>query len=113
MTSLEDTYIILDALDECAERDELLTDLEAIISWEDASLHVLTTSRREKDIEEVLTTLSDTRNRISIQSALVNADIRTYIHYRLQIDRKLKKWQKLPKVQLEIEDTLMRKADGM
>lgn len=113
MTSLEDTYIILDALDECAERDELLTDLEEVASWEDANLHVLATSRREKDIEEALTPLSEARNRISIQSALVNADIRTYIHDRLQTDRKLKRWQKYPKVQLEIEDTLMRKVDGM
>ena len=113
MASLEDTYIVIDALDECAERDELLTDLEEIASWEDANLHVLATSRREKDIEDALTPLSNARNRISIQSALVNADIRTYIHDRLQTDRKLKRWQKHPKVQLEIEDTLMRKADGM
>ncbi|KAL9134056.1 MAG: hypothetical protein Q9175_004768 [Cornicularia normoerica] len=111
--SLEDIYIILDALDECAERDELLTDLEEIVSWEDANLHVLTTSRRKKDIEEALTLLSDERNRIGIQSALVNADIRTYTHDRLQIDRKLRRWLKRPEVQLEIEDTLMKKADGM
>lgn len=113
MTSLEDTYIILDALDECAERDELLTDLEEIASWEDANLHVLATSRREKDIEEALTPLGVARNRIGIQSALVNADIRTYIHDRLQADRKLKRWQKQPKVQIEIEKTLARKANGM
>lgn len=113
MASLGDTYIILDALDECAERDELLTDLEEIVSWEDANVHVLTTSRREKDIEEALILLSDERNRIGIQSALVNADIRTYTHDRLQIDRKLRRWLKRPEVQLKIEDTLVKKADGM
>ena len=112
-TCLRDTYIILDALDECTEREELLTDLENIVSWEDANLHILATSRRETDIEEALTPLSDARNRISVQSALVNADIRTYIHNRLQSDRKLKRWQKQPEVQLEIEDNLMGKADGM
>ena len=113
MTSLGDTYIILDALDECAERDELLKDLEEIISWEGANVHLLTTSRRETDIEEALTPWSDTRNRISIQSELVNADIRTYIRDRLQIDPRLKRWLKRPEVQREIEDTLMKKADGM
>ncbi len=113
MTCLRDTYIILDALDECTEREELLTDLENFWSWEDANLHVLATSRKETDIEEALTPLSDARSRICIQSALVNADIRAYVHDRLQNDRKLKRWQKQPKVQLEIEDTLMGKADGM
>ena len=110
MTSLKDTYIIVDALDECTERDELLTDLEEIVSWKDASWHVLTTSRKEKDIEEALTPLSD---RIGIQSALVNPDVGTYINHRLKTDRKLKRWQKKPKVQLEIGDTLMKKAKGM
>ena len=113
MISLEDTYIILDALDECTERDELLTDLEKIVAWKDASLHVLLTSRKENDIAEALIPLSDERNRIGIQSALVNADIRTYVHDRLQIDRKLQRWRKRPEVQLEIEDTLVKKAEGM
>lgn len=113
MTSLGDIYVILDALDECAERDELLPDLEEVVSWEDTDLHLLITSRRETDIEETLTPLSDRQNRFAIQSARVDADIRTYIHRRLQIDRKLKRWQKEPNVQIEIEDTLTRKADGM
>ena len=113
IASLGDTYIILDALDECEDRDELLTDLEEIMSWEDANLHVLATSRREQDIDARLTSLSNEQKRINIQSSVVNADIRTYIHDRLQIDRKLKRWQKDPKVQQEIENTLMKKANGM
>ena len=113
MTFLGDTYIILDALDECTDRDELLTDLERIVSWGDVNLHVLVTSRREKEIEEALTPLSDEKGRIGIQSAIVNVDIRTYVHDRLRIDRKLQRWQKHPKVQLEIEGTLTEKADGM
>ena len=113
VASLEDTYVILDALDECGERDELLKDFEQIVSWEDANLHLLATSRREQDIEQALTPMTNPRNRINIQSELVNADIRTYVHDRLQIDRRLKRWQKDSKVQLEIEETLMKKAHGM
>ena len=113
MTFLEDTYIILDALDECAEREELLTDLESIVAWKDANLHVLVTSRKENDIERALVPLVGERSTISIQNALVNADICTYVHDRLQTDRNLQRWQKYPKVQLEIEATLVRKADGM
>ena len=113
MTSLGDIYVILDALDECAERDELLTDVEEVVSWKDTDLHLLITSRRETDIEETLTPLSDRQHRIAIQGASVDADISTYIHKRLQIDRKLKRWQKHPNVQTEIKEMLARKADGM
>ena len=113
IATLEDTYTILDALDECEDPSDLLTSLEQIISWRDVKLHTIVTSRREQDIEEALTPLIDKENRINIQSKLVNADIRTYVHDRLQIDRKLSRWQKKPIVQSEIEDTLMRKASGM
>ena len=113
MTFLGDIYIILDALDECEDRHELLPNLEQIVSWEDVNLHVLVTSRREIDIDEALTPFSSSRNRINIHNTLVNADIRTYVHDRLQVDRKLKRWQKDLNTQREIEDTLMRKADGM
>ena len=112
IASVGDTYIVLDALDECVEQDELLRDLEKFCSWEGVDLHVLVTSRREPDIEEALTLLCDSRNRISIHE-LVDVDIRTYIQDRLQFDPKLKKRQKDPKLQLEIKDTLMTKANGM
>ena len=113
MASTGDTYIILDALDECTEREELLSDLEEMIDWEDTNSHVLATSRREIDIEEALKPLGDPRSRIDIRSTLVRADICTYVHDRLQVDRRLKRWQKDIKIQLEIEDTLLGKADGM
>lgn len=113
MASLGGTYIIIDALDECAEREELLIDLKEIMSWEGVNLHVLATSRRERDIEDELKTWSNSRNWINIQSTLVDPDIRTYIHDRLQVDRKLRRWQRNREMQLEIENTLMKKADGM
>ena len=113
MESFGDIYVVIDALDECTEREQLLAGLEEMASWEDVSLHLLATSRRETDIEESLNLLIDERNRISIQSAFVNADIRTYTYDRLQNDRKLRRWLKHPEVQLEIEDTLVKKAAGM
>ena len=113
MVTLDDTYIILDSLDECTERSELLTNLKQIISWKDANLHILVTSRRERDIEEALTPLIEPEEPISIQSAVVNADIRVYVQDRLQNDPKLKRWTNTPNVQQEIVSTLMSKADGM
>jgi hypothetical protein len=109
----DETYIILDALDECSDRQELLDNVEEIQGWGLSQLHMLLTSRRLTDIEETLNLLTDSQNRICIQSALVDADILTYIHNRLQNDRLLKRWRYKPQVQEEIKTTLMKKADGM
>ena len=103
------SFIILDALDECTEREELLGLIEKIVNWKLEKLHILVTSRRENDIEDTLTPLIT--GQICIQSALINADIHVHIRERLQNDRKLRK---LPKdMQIEIEKTLMDGANGM
>jgi hypothetical protein len=103
------TYIILDALDECVERTELLETITKIMDWKLDACHILATSRRERDIEDCLQSLVSCQ--INIQSELVAGDIQIYIQDRLQNDSKLKKWP--AKVQEEIEVTLMAGADGM
>ena len=103
------TFIILDALDECKEMEELLRLIKGIVDWKLDELHILATSRREKDIEETLTPLIT--GQVCIQSALVDADICTHIRERLQNDPKLKAWPK--NVQVEIEEALMDRANGM
>ena len=113
MTTFDKVFIILDALDECVERPGLLADIEQLISWRDPNLRILATSRREKEIEDSIMHLTKDENRICIQSASVNADIRAYVHDQLLSNKKLQRWQNQPKVQMEIEDTLMRKAGGM
>lgn len=116
----EGTFIVLDALDECEERFELLEDIQTIAAWNLGKLHILTTSRRLKDIEESLGTSIDDqeevciqKEKVCIQSAIVNDDIRAYVHERLTTDQRLKRWRNQPIVQEEIETTLMEKADGM
>ncbi|KAH9204132.1 hypothetical protein DL95DRAFT_377186 [Leptodontidium sp. 2 PMI_412] len=109
LNEIGETFIILDALDECKEREELLLLLENLISWRAGNLHILATSRRERDIEEALESL--TTSEICLQSALVNVDIDTHISERLQNDPKLKRWP--ANVQGEIKNTLMEGAQGM
>lgn len=48
--SFADVFIILDALDECKERNNLMANVEDMAGWKLASLHMLVTSRKEKDI---------------------------------------------------------------
>jgi hypothetical protein len=102
-------YIIIDALDECVERRELLDVITKMVECKLDSLHILTLSRKEQDIKDCLE--PQVSGQIDIQSVLVDVDIQIHICDRLQNDPKLKKWP--ANVKKEIETTLMNGAHGM
>lgn len=104
-----DRYIVLDALDECTDREGLLTFIRELIGSKPRDLRILATSRREKDIDDQLSSVANYN--IDIQSAVVDADIRIYIQDRMATDTKLKKWS--DSVKNEITTALMEKAGGM
>ena len=106
-------FLVLDALDECDERKELLESIATISGWGLDDLHVLLTSRRERDIEVNVEQVVSSENVISLQSDRVDPDIRAYIVERLSEDRSLEKWARSKEVKAEIEGVLMRKAHGM
>jgi hypothetical protein len=107
------SYIILDALDECTDRTSLIEILETLLGWRLDKLHLLVTSRKERDIESSLEEILEQRNIICLQSDLVDDDIKKYVHQRLSDDKRLRKWQKDPNLAHEIESTLMKGAHGM
>lgn len=107
------TYIVLDALDECKSRSDLLRAIETINVWQHDGLHTLVTSRQERDIGEMLEPLAQESSIINLQTSVVNEDIRTYVRSRLLLDGPFKKWQKRPEVLEEIETRLLKGADGM
>jgi hypothetical protein len=88
---LPPTYITLDALDECTDRERLLSLLKDLTTWPGANIHILVTSREEKDIKNVLKTLATAA--VNIRGSGVDADIEKYIDERLYADDKLAKWQ--------------------
>ena len=108
-----DTFFIIDALDECKEREKLLGLLRSIYEQKHPKLHILVTSRRESDIEESLEGMTSDEARICIQSKLVREDILTYIQDRLETDNSLKRFKRQPEIQEKIRETLIKKADGM
>jgi hypothetical protein len=55
--SIKNVYIVFDALDECLERVGLLAMLREMHAWGHSTLNMLTTSRKERDIEETLRAL--------------------------------------------------------
>jgi ankyrin repeat domain-containing protein 50 len=111
--SLDQVFIIIDALDECrkdVEREQLLTTILEIKSRSLPSLHILTTSRRELDIEEALLPLI-TIPAIPVEGSQIDLDIKLYISWRLAIDQQLRKWPKA--IKAEIEESLIAGANGM
>lgn len=75
------TFIVLDALDECTDRDELMAIINALTEWRLERLHILLTSRKERDIEASLECLVDKSNILSLRSSTIDEDIQRYVQY--------------------------------
>lgn len=112
--NLGNIFILIDALDECPQRDnerqEVLDLIKEMKSWSTSNLHLLVTSRKEVDIEETLVDIL-TLPPISIQGSQVAADIDLFVDYQLKTISQLKR---LPQdLKLEIKDALVNGANGM
>ena len=100
-------YIILDALDECSERDKVLDWVQGVISHksENLRLHLIATSRPEREINDKFNSC----HCVDLVKASGNHDIEVFLDYQLQTGRH--KWPE--DVQNEIKLTLSKQADGM
>jgi hypothetical protein len=107
------SYIILDALDECVDCAELMSILERIAGWKLDETHLLVTSRKIHDIQRSLESIEDTRHTICLEKELVDKDILTYVRQTLSNDISLSKWQKDPNIRNEIEAALAKGSQGM
>lgn len=114
-----DVYIVLDALDECPqtnnERENLLQCIERIRDHDPENLHLLCTSRRVSDIEDVLGPMGRSPSASIIDlwtcKQAVDRDIAFHIDQRLSMDTHSKKWGK--EIHSEVNAALIAKADGM
>ncbi|KFY18095.1 hypothetical protein V492_00149 [Pseudogymnoascus sp. VKM F-4246] len=107
------SYLILDALDECADRPELLSILEQIAGWQLKELRIIVTSRKERDIESSLEEIVNREHNIYLEHEAVDKDIQIYLRQRLSNDKGLKKWQKDAEIRQEIETALVEGSRGM
>ncbi|CAN9395659.1 unnamed protein product [Alternaria alternata] len=106
-------YVVLDALDECTQRLELMEMLETVVGYQLDNVHLLMTSRRERDIEMSLESYIQEENSVCLQKDVVDEDILRYVQQRLREDKGLAKWSKEVAIREEIETALMRGARGM
>jgi len=103
------TYLIIDALDECSELDDLLKLISLIRNDCPNQVNLLATSRREQEIVLNLGELAGSI--IDIQCTMNDNDIELYIHAILKEDPTLKGWESSLKE--KIHKILTEKAHGM
>jgi hypothetical protein len=106
--ALPHAFIIVDALNECSEREEVLSCLSYMSEWKLDKLHVLVTSRLLTDIEETLDSVG--ARRVALQRNLVDPDIHAYVRTCLREDKSLKR---MSAIYGEIEASLTEGAHGM
>ncbi|KIX07784.1 uncharacterized protein Z518_02438 [Rhinocladiella mackenziei CBS 650.93] len=110
MNDLSQTYLIVDALDECAELMRLLEVLRNLAC--ETRVSILVTSREDQRIESMLALLPpDMASVVSVQGPAVDADVRLHIVNRLNTDPELNKWP--AGIKKEIERSLVKGANGM
>ena len=103
------TFIILDALDECAEREKILNWIQTLILEKDVNLglHLIATSRPEQEINDQF----KSHDYIDLVKESGNDDLMAYLDHQLENDSVLQKWKVDTREQ--IKSTLLQKADGM
>ncbi|EQL01645.1 Nucleoside phosphorylase domain protein [Ophiocordyceps sinensis CO18] len=114
MRSGKKLRIVLDALDECLTRGDLLRWMETLSSPELTNVHLVATSRREEELESGPGKWIQEDDMMLMNRDNVSGDIRSYIRARLRHSEQFqKRWASNPSVLEEIECTIGEKADGM
>jgi hypothetical protein len=106
-------YVVLDALDECTQRLELMDVLKTVVGWQLDNLHLLITGRKERHIESSLENYIKEEDTLCLQRDVVDQDVQRYVQQRLRNDKGLAKWNKDAAVREEIEAAIMSGARGM
>ena len=103
------TFIILDALDECAERKKILNWIQTFIfqKYANLGLHFIVTSCPEQEIEDTFKSY----HTLDLVEESVNHDLVAYVDFQLQNDSDLQKWDSETQEQIKLR--LMEQADGM
>ncbi|KAF7976141.1 hypothetical protein HWV62_7443 [Athelia sp. TMB] len=105
--SFKHAYIVIDALDECADRKKLLIWIGELFQQGLSSLHILISSRREQDIVECFES-RDSLIRVSLAGASTSSDIESYVDAMLS---EMARWN--VETRTRVKSALMEGVDGM
>jgi len=109
LQTLPETFIIIDALDECTEISQVAAWLRKLLATGGGRLHVLITSRNNPDITDNLSRIP--QQQVIYLDDFTNADIKLYIDSRIKESGQLVLWSK--EIQKNIKESLLAGAGGM
>ncbi|KIL58696.1 hypothetical protein M378DRAFT_86117 [Amanita muscaria Koide BX008] len=109
ISGFKETYIVIDALDECKEQQELLKLLKKIHGWQIGQCHLLVTSRKEQVIVNSLQHVG--LKEIDLTLMPVDNDIKKYIDRMLEESEGLNSLES--ELKKDIKELLKAKANGM
>ena len=110
LNCFKQNYVVIDALDECDEYEQLFTKVITIIhGWQLSNVHLLMTSRREQHI--VVNMQECATIEICLSAELVGSDIVSYIHTAVEAGSKSKRWSHTDKE--HVKEVLTSGANGM
>jgi hypothetical protein len=104
-------YLVIDALDECTDRRELMDWIKEIMCCKVGGLRIFATSREEVDIKNGLMKLSPVS--ICLGGDSVNTDIATYLDSMLLPDPERKTWRDDADTRNEVKMSLTKGSQGM
>jgi hypothetical protein len=102
-------YLVIDALDESTELEDMLKLISDIRSWDEDHMHIIVTSRLESKIEDLLSTAATAS--LCLDEFVMAEDLSFYIASQLKEDSKLARWP--PDVQETIRHSLVKDSRGM
>ena len=109
LSGFQDAYLLIDALDECTNVEEILELVKLINGWSIRGCHLLVTSRNELPIVNSLKQAMPTE--LDLTFMPVDEDIAKYIDHMLLSATELKIWNAHAKDLIKV--TLMEKGKGM
>ncbi|KAK6353535.1 hypothetical protein TWF696_005498 [Orbilia brochopaga] len=107
LLSQQHTYILLDAVDECAkeEREKLFNILTGSLA---AAASLLVTSRREPDLERAFKEFDYT---VCIEDANVDGDVRRFVEKAMESDGAFRGWSAV--IKSEVVEAITQGSHGM
>lgn len=105
------TFILIDALDECTDRDDAVDAILELFERLSGKINILITSRHETFIEDSLHDIdTESLTKVAVRNAAVDKDISDFVKSRMENDRKLRKWRTESDY---IVETLVSQAGGI
>ncbi|CAH0046151.1 unnamed protein product, partial [Clonostachys solani] len=106
--------IVLDALDECSTKEDVLDWVQSSNSKSElAEVGFLMTSRNDKVIESGFKKWLNQDCFVPLETETINKDLTGYIEFCLQSGRYFERWSNHPGVLLKMKQGLVHRADGM